>query len=348
MSSFSSISTALTALQAHRRALDVSGHNIANANTPGYTRQRVDLQPIVAPGTSSFVANAKLAGSGVEIVGTTRLADEFLTARVRSQTSSHADLQARAETLTEVERLLAEPGDEGLSQQLSEMWNAWSNLGNNSDSLAAKAVLLDKTQAVVDAVASGHRSIQALWSDQRSQAVALVTEVNTLTAQVADLNGAVLAASKDGAANELLDRRDQLVTRLVELTGASAHPAPGNQVNIYLDGNAAVAGIHSRPVQIAGPNTFAGVGHSPATPTTPATTATPVRLAWADGSGAAIPLAGGRLAAAHLRDRGHRRIAFVGGPSTLRQVRDRRQGAAAGPAPVLSPQPVCGAQQPRS
>lgn len=284
MSSFGSISTALTALQAHRRALDVTGHNIANANTPGYTRQRVDLQPIVAPGASSFVANAKLAGSGVEVVGTSRLADEFLTARVRTQTSAHADLQARAETLTQVERLLAEPGENGLAKQLSEMWSAWSNLGNNPDSLAAKTVLLDKSRAVVDAVGSGYRAVEALWVDQRAQAAGLVTEVNTLAAQVADLNDAVLNASKGGAANELLDQRDQLVTRLVELTGASAQPAPGGQVNVYLDGNPLVAGIDSNRVVLTGSSTLAGAGTSP------------VRLAWAPPGSGDIPLGGGQLA----------------------------------------------------
>ncbi len=133
MSSFASISTALTALQAHRRALDTTGHNIANANTAGYTRQRTDLEARTVPGASSSVANRLVSGSGVEIVGTTRLADEFRTARVRTQTAQHADLQARAETLTEVERLLSEPGDAGLAKQLTEMWGAWSAVAKSTD-----------------------------------------------------------------------------------------------------------------------------------------------------------------------------------------------------------------------
>ena len=299
MSSFSSISTALTALQAHRRAMDVTGNNIANVNTPGYTRQRVDLQPRVAPGAASQFYNQRLAGSGVEVLGTTRMADEFLTARVRSQTSTHADLQARAQALVEVERALGEPSDTGLAEQLSQMWNAWSTLGANPDDLAAKTVLVNKSQAVVDSLASGKATVSALWGDQRAQADALATEVNDLSGRIAKINEAVLNTSTDGAANELVDQRDQLVTRFVELTGATAVPGRDNQVNVYLGGNPAVAGINSYAVVVTGANqlddsTVAGF-------TTPGATTKPVKISWAtpptagQPANAEITLTGGQL-----------------------------------------------------
>ena len=283
MSSFSSISTALTALQAHRRAMDVTGNNIANVNTPGYTRQRVDLQPRVAPGAASQFYNQRLAGSGVEVLGTTRMADEFLTARVRSQTSSFADLQAQAQSLKEVERTLAEPSSTGLSQNLSEMWSAWSTLGTQAGSdgtLAAQTVVANKSQAVIDSLRSGQSDVAQSWTDQRAQADGLASEVNQLSSRIATLNEAVLNTSTDGAANELVDQRDQLVTRFVELTGATALPVADNQVNVYLGGNPAVAGIQSNAVVISGATQIATTTYGGVT--TPGAAADNVKISWAD------------------------------------------------------------------
>jgi flagellar hook-associated protein 1 FlgK len=289
MSSFASISTALTALQAHRRALDTTGHNIANANTAGYTRQRTDLEARTVPGASSSVANRLVSGSGVEIVGTTRLADEFRTARVRTQTAQHADLQARAETLTEVERLLSEPGDAGLAKQLTEMWGAWSAVAKSTDR-APKEVLVDKAQAVIDSLRSGQRGLDGLWTDQRTQVEGLVTEVNGLTTRIAGLNLAVVAAQGGpagdlGAANDLLDQRDGLVTRLVELTGATVIAQQDGTTTLTLDGNPVVVGAESYPLAVAGAVARTDVAGDP------------VRLVRP--SGAAVgPLRGGQLAAA--------------------------------------------------
>jgi flagellar hook-associated protein 1 FlgK len=294
MSSFGSISTALSALQAHRLALDVTGHNIANVNTPGYTRQRVDLLPRAGAGAGSVLANPLLAGAGVQVAGTSRLGDEFLTARVRSQTSGHADLQAKAQTMVQVERLLSEPGEEGLSAQLGAMWDAWSNLAKFPAELSAKTGLIGKSQDVVDAVRAGHASVETLWNDQHTQATALVVEVDELTTQIAGLNDAVLNTHGSGK-NELLDQRDQLVTRLVELTGATASPAAGGVLNVHLGGNPLVVGIRATAVALSGSASMAGVT-APVSPPVPLTQG-PVRLTWPDGSSVGA-LRGGQLAGA--------------------------------------------------
>lgn len=289
MSSFASISTALTALQGHRRALDTTGHNIANVNTAGYTRQRTDLEARPVPGAGSAVANRLVSGGGVEIVGTSRIADEFRTARVRTQTAAHADLQARAETLTEVERLLVEPGDAGLAKQLTQMWSAWAAVATSTDP-APKQVLVDRSQAVISSLQTGRRGLETQWTDQRAQVEGLVTEVNGLTTQIASLNLAVVAAQGGpagdlGAANDLLDQRDRLVTRLVELTGATVIPQQDGGVVLTVDGNPVVAGTESYPLRMAGAGALVDQAGDP------------VRLVRA--SGVAVgPLRGGQLAGA--------------------------------------------------
>ncbi|SDQ20443.1 flagellar hook-associated protein FlgK [Quadrisphaera sp. DSM 44207] len=289
MSSFGSISTALTALQAHRRALDVTGNNIANANTAGYTRQRAELTSRVAPGVQSLHAASRLTGNGVEVTGTSRLGDAFLDARVRSQTSLSAELTGRAQTLAAVEDLMAEPGEQGLGAQLQKMWAAWSDVAAHPEQDSARRVVLQTSQAVVDRIRSGHAAVASLWGQQRDQAGATVTEVNETAASVADLNEQVRAAvTNGGSANELMDQRDQLVTRLVELTGASVLAGRDGVVDVYLGGSALVRGTTADAVVLTAPTQMSGVDAS-ATP--PAVAG----FAWA--SGGAATVSGGSLKA---------------------------------------------------
>jgi flagellar hook-associated protein 1 FlgK len=103
MSTFSGLSTALSSLNAQRQALQVSGQNIANANTVGYTRQRADLQSVVATSVPSLFSTPLGPGNGVNSVGIARLGDEFLDARLRTQTSQASYNAANATTLSRLE-----------------------------------------------------------------------------------------------------------------------------------------------------------------------------------------------------------------------------------------------------
>lgn len=276
MSSFSSISTALTALQAHRRALDVTGNNIANANTAGYTRQRAELQSRQVPGVQSLHSVSRLTGNGVEVTGTSRLGDAFLDARMRSQTSLSAELTGRSQTLSSIEKLMGEPGEQGLAAQLRQMWNSWTDLADHPEQEPARRVVLETSQAVVDRLAAGVTGVQTLWDQQHVQAKAMVTEVNSTAASVADLNEQIRAAvTNGGSANELMDQRDQLVTRLVELTGASVLEGKDGVVDVYLGGSALVRGPAAQGVALSvDPREMAGV-----------TSTQTVQLRWATADG---------------------------------------------------------------
>jgi len=257
MSSFGSISTALSALQSHRKALDVTGNNIANANTPGYTRQRAELQSLVAPGVQSLFSTSKLTGNGVQVLGTSRLADAFLDARVRSQTSASADLSGKAETLAAVEKLIAEPSDEGLAAQFKDMWDAWSVLADHPELEAARTGVLEASKAVVQRIASSYKSVETLWGQVHSQANGLVTEVNKAAESVADFNAQIRSAvTNGGSPNELMDQRDQLVVRLSELTGATAEAGADGVVNVFLGSNALVRGTSAASVTLTGASTL--------------------------------------------------------------------------------------------
>src|SRR5688572_28377104 len=123
MSSFSGLSTAMSSLIAQRQALEVTGQNIANANTVGYTRQRADMQSVSAAGVPSLFSRPSGVGNGVSVVDVARLSDQFLDSRLRTQTSLAAHTTTLATNFARIESVLNEPSDTGVSSGLEQFWN---------------------------------------------------------------------------------------------------------------------------------------------------------------------------------------------------------------------------------
>src|SRR3954462_9480937 len=130
-SSFGGINTALTSLYAQRRALDVAGQNIANANTEGYTRQRVEMQSQTGSISAAMYAKTDGLGTGVGITDVTRLRDEFLENRGRTEHGNSAYLTTQSSSYAAIEDAFAEPNDTALQAQMGQMWDAWSDVANN-------------------------------------------------------------------------------------------------------------------------------------------------------------------------------------------------------------------------
>ena len=280
MSSFSGISVALSALQAQRRAMDVTGNNVANANTDGYTRQRAALAPLGPPGVPSMHSVARLTGSGVSVSAIERLNDAFLDARVRAEVSSGGFLTTRKDVLVGIEQLLREPSDTGLSAQLDQFWSAWEDLANDPGGDAARSALLQQGGVVASTLNQSAEALNARWMNTREQARALVAEVNATAAAVADLNDTIRGSVAVGQpANELMDQRDLLVQRLSELTGASVRQREDGGVDVLLAGSALVRGSTSASIEATGSTTLGDV------------TGQPVGFTWA-GSDPARPVSG--------------------------------------------------------
>ncbi|MGQ0632581.1 MAG: flagellar hook-associated protein FlgK [Sporichthyaceae bacterium] len=241
MSTFSGLSGALSGLQSARRGLDVSGQNISNANTTGYTRQRVELEAVGPPAVPALWSTYTGVGGGVRVTEVSRLADAFLTARAHTELGNQALLAGRSDTLTAIERNLPEPGETGLAASMSSMWSAWHDVTNRPGDLAARSALLSRTATLADGIRSIHGALDAQWSAGREQLVATVDAVNATAATVAELNAAIVRNTQAGlAVNELADQRDVLVTRLVQLTGGTARAAADGAVDVYLGGTALV------------------------------------------------------------------------------------------------------------
>lgn len=271
MSSFGGLSIALSSLQSQRRALDLTGQNVANASTVGYTRQRADLQALGPVALHSLQGSAMPYGSGVTVAGVVRLSDELAAARVRSSTADHGFLAARADVLTQVEGRFAEPGDDGISAALGELWSTFGDLSNSPDDPAARTAVLQQASRVVDLLHAGNRGTAVQWDQTRTQAQAVRDEVNSLAASVASLNTTI--RESNGEAHELVDQRDQLVLRLSELTGATSQLKADGTNRVLVGGIPLVDGDRASQIALVAPTRIEDV-----------TAASPVRLTWPDGS----------------------------------------------------------------
>lgn len=253
MATFSGLSTSLSALNAARRGLDVTGQNIANANTDGYTRQRVELASVGAPAVPALWSTYDGAGGGVDVTDVRRLGDAFLQARARAEDSIKTGMAEQQQTLAGVEAGFQEPGDTGLQAQLSDLWSAWHDVANRPGDLAARAQLLNRTSTLADGIRQAYGSLDAQWTAGREQLGATVQAINSAADSVAELNQAILRGTQAGIpSNELKDARDGLIDRLVGLTGAQVRPGADGTVDLFLGGMALVRGKDAEHLAVTG------------------------------------------------------------------------------------------------
>lgn len=214
------LETALRGLLAEQRALDVTSHNIANANTVGYTRQQAVLAP-----TAPYSDPAGQVGTGVDVASYQRLRDTFVDTQYRTQSAQQGAADALHGGLSQVEDALAEPSANGLNALLGKYWAAWQDVSNAPDDIATRQALVQAAKSLTDGI-NGLASQLDTQTAQTQQNVALtVDQVNSLAGQIAALNAQIDAAETGGGTpNDLLDKRDQLLDQLSSLTQVSITP----------------------------------------------------------------------------------------------------------------------------
>ncbi|RMI06765.1 flagellar hook-associated protein FlgK [Cellulomonas triticagri] len=287
MSTFSGLGTALSSLIAQRQALEVSGQNVANANTVGYTRQRAALGSLPAATVPSMFSTTDGVGQGTTVTGFERLGDVFLDARLRNETSGAARLAAIATEYKTLETTIGEPSKTGFSADLSDFWSAWSEVAGSPNAASSRAVLLERGTAVADRLATLYQDTATQWDQALTTTKALVTQVNTTAANVADLNTRILSITNaGGSANELMDQRDLLVTELSGLVGASTRTNADGTMDVLVGGNTLVSGskVSQLTVAASSPASFQGAVDGGA-----------VSVVWAE-SGHPSGIDGGRVA----------------------------------------------------
>lgn len=264
MSAFGGLFIGTSAIHAAQRGLDVTGQNIANSATPGYTRQRVDLEALGGPGVPAFWSRYDGTGEGVKVTGITRMTDQFLVNRANASQASLGNLAEQQKTMAALERTVNEPSDTGLQKKLSEMWNSFSAAGN-SPSVANEAPRSAALENAVNVAAQLNHMANAMntqWHDTTVELDANVTDINKMAEDIAKLNTAIRNNNiAKVPSNELLDQRDVLIAKLADLTGATVRPAAMDQgadfnsqaVDVMIDGKAIVYGTKAGSLKVNDP-----------------------------------------------------------------------------------------------
>ncbi len=245
--------SALSALVSYQRALATTSHNIANANTEGYSRQRVELGTRVANQTG-----AGSIGSGVEVTGIRRSYDQFAVEQVRSNTSGLAREQTFAGLAAQVETVVSDPVT-GVNASFSRFFNAVQDVATDPSSLSARRVMLSEGGALTDRFRAIDTQLGQLDNDVNARLRSSVDEINGFAVRIADLNKAIADASGamgGGMPNDLLDARDQALLGLNQLVKVSTVSQSDGSLNVFI-GNGQSLVLSGSPQKLAiGSNSF--------------------------------------------------------------------------------------------
>lgn len=227
---FFGMNTALRGLQAQQAALEVTGHNISNLNTDGYTRQRAEMvasPPWASPSWGTPTSPGQL-GTGVNVESIERLRDGYVDRNVRQQLGNQSQQQTFVEQLGQLEGVMGEPGSTGLSAKLSKFFTSLADVAQHPDDLAARQSFAQSANSLT----VGLNQLSTNFTDIQTQSdVRLndtVTQVNTITSQINALNVQIRDAIRGGLQpNDLLDRRDQALDQLSGLVNFTYSETPG-------------------------------------------------------------------------------------------------------------------------
>ena len=222
------LATGSSALIAFQRALSTVGHNVANINTPGYSRQRVEFE---ARDATYFGYGYQ--GNGVQIVDVRRMADSLATSRLLDSGGELARLQQLSTLSSRLDQLFSEKAT-GISAPWSSFFDSVNALSSNAAGSADRESVLAQANALVTRFRQIDQHLDGLDTEVNAGLTAATGEVNRLAKEIAQLNGQIGGSSSPSG--DLLDRRDQLISELVAFTGGNAATQDGGLVNVFSAG----------------------------------------------------------------------------------------------------------------
>nr|WP_221203555.1 flagellar hook-associated protein FlgK [Modestobacter versicolor] len=258
------MNTARTALWAQQRGMDVTGQNIANVNTVGYSRQRAELQSVGGNAVPALYAISDQVGGGVNADQVIRIRDAFLEGRAQTEGGATARLTVADDTLAQIEQAFREPGTTGIQAKLTAVFSAWSDVANHPNDQTtdgARTAVLQSTASLVAELRTTSTNLDKQWTQTRDSLTSLAQDVNAKAASIAGLNTAIKRATQAGLpVNELADKRDGLVLELSAAIGATSSPGDFGQVNVVVAGSTLVSGGSTTGLKVLGSLDLAGAG----------------------------------------------------------------------------------------
>jgi flagellar hook-associated protein 1 FlgK len=230
------------ALLAQEKALAVSSHNLANVNTPGYSRQKALLE------SNAPISSLRIKiGMGVRVASIIQYVDHFTIRNIYQKTSSYKEYETKSSILSQMEAIFNETREFGLTQAMNEFWRAWQDLSNNPGGIAERTALLTKGEILALRFNSMNDDLIQIRGELNNNLGLSITELNRLVKEIAEINEKIVMVESSGtSANDLRDLRRNNLEKLSELVG-----------NVYLeDENGALKVMTSTGVMLVNGNHF--------------------------------------------------------------------------------------------
>lgn len=242
------LGTATSGLLAYQRALATTGHNVSNLGTPGYSRQKIELETrIPLTSTAGFI------GNGVNINSISRAYDEFISTQLRSTTATSSELSTYYRLAGQIDNIVANP-DAGLTIGMQEFFNAVQTLASDPESTAARQVLMSQSASLVNRFHYLDDRLANLKAVANNEVRSAATQITAFGQGIAQLNQQIYEALGDSSGqppNDLLDQRDEAVRSLSELVSAKVVNTENGMVNVFIgNGQSLVLGNRSAELSL--------------------------------------------------------------------------------------------------
>lgn len=241
-SAFRGLSIGVSAVFANQRALDVSGHNISNVNTPGYTRQMIS-------NSSSFYQNVGMAGNGrllqlgygVDVQEIRQYRDEFLDKKFKKENTELGYWSTRYTSVQELETVFSDNSEDGLQAVMNNFWNSWEQLSKPTGGLTARAMVKENAIAFVETVRNMDNTLMNFRRSKDTEIKENITKINDMAKDLAELNLEIKKMESHGVvANDLRDERNYLIDKLSGM--AKIQVVVSDSINVSLEGRMLVEG----------------------------------------------------------------------------------------------------------
>jgi flagellar hook-associated protein 1 FlgK len=246
MSIFNSLNIARSGLFASQKAIEVTGHNIANANTPGYSRQRLEVMSM-----PSISYQGASPGGGVSIQDLTQTRNKYLDTQYRNENSLANELKYKAEGFEYIEGVLAEPSEFGINAALSEVFNSIEQLSYNAEDSTLREIVVQNSIKLTDTMKSVADGLLDYQSQLDESIFLVVDEINMLGEKIQGLNQTIRNYENRGhQANDLRDERNLLVDQLSTLIPVDAKEDENGRFSVKIGGIYLVDHFNSNKMEI--------------------------------------------------------------------------------------------------
>ncbi len=232
-SPFQGIETASRALRAFQRSLDTTGHNIANVNTQGYSRQVVGL--VATDPTTEWAHGIMNIGSGVTVSSINRIRDAMLESRRQDSYSEQGRSEGTLNNLEKVQSTFLDVQGKGISDALTTFYNSWSALGSNPTSAAYQQQVQAAGRDLAQKISGNYGQLKAQDASQTDQINQTISQIQGIADQIGKINTEIKKqVAEGGSPNDLFDQRDQAISDLSKLVNVDTHLASDGTTSVFV------------------------------------------------------------------------------------------------------------------